>query len=277
MTIQPDRLGQSKADLAATIKELRLKSGLSGDRLAQRCHMSQSKISKMETGKLTPSIVDVEQILQALDVPAEIAQEIRSLARIANTEWRGFKAAHRHGLESIQTELAALESRAREIRFFLPSMITALLATPEYVRASIAHAPGNTSKTVAKKLERQATLYDESKRFTFVLTEQAVTWTVVERQAMAVQIERLVAVSHIPSVEICVIPVGTQLTRGPLNTFTIYDEQLVTVETFTGRLVFQDPSDVAEHLELFSWYQNASLQGGAARALLSEWAARYRS
>lgn len=124
MTIDPEQLGQSKADLAATLKKLRQQSGLTGDRLAARCNISQSKISKIENGKLTPSLVDVEQILRALEVPAPIAQEMRSLARIANTEWRGFKAARRQGIERIQAELAALEIKAREMRFFLPSMIT---------------------------------------------------------------------------------------------------------------------------------------------------------
>lgn len=94
---------------------------------------------------------------------------------------------------------------------------------------------------------------------------------------MAVQIERLVSVSHIPSVRICVVPFGAHVARGPMNTFTIYDDRLVTVETFTGRLVFQDPSDIAEHIELFASYEAISLQGAEARVLLQQWADRYRS
>ncbi|MEV5885690.1 helix-turn-helix transcriptional regulator [Streptomyces sp. NPDC052020] len=48
MTLDAERLGQSKADLAATLRALRKGAGLSQVRLAQRCAMPQSKISKIE-------------------------------------------------------------------------------------------------------------------------------------------------------------------------------------------------------------------------------------
>ncbi len=156
-------------------------------------------------------------------------------------------------------------------------MVTGLLATPEYVRASLGHSPVDISKTVAKKLERQSVLYDDAKRFTFLLTEQAVRWAVVPSAAMAVQIDRLVSLSHLPNVHIGVIPLGATVERGPMNTFTVYDQRLATVENFTGRLVLQDARDIAEHLEVFGLYERHALFGEEARALLGEWAAAYRS
>ncbi|MGW0576591.1 helix-turn-helix domain-containing protein [Streptomyces sp. NPDC002920] len=50
MTFEPQQLGQSKTDLAEKLRELRKRAGLTGDRLARRCNMSQSQISKFETG-----------------------------------------------------------------------------------------------------------------------------------------------------------------------------------------------------------------------------------
>ncbi len=64
--LEPEALGRHKDDLAATLRELRKHAGLAGERLGARCAMSQSKISKIETGKIIPSMVDVERILQAL-------------------------------------------------------------------------------------------------------------------------------------------------------------------------------------------------------------------
>ncbi|MGH1553253.1 Scr1 family TA system antitoxin-like transcriptional regulator [Streptomyces sp. L7] len=82
---------------------------------------------------------------------------------------------------------------------------------------------------MARKLERQVALYDGTKRFTFLLTEQAVRWAVVPPPAMAVQIDRLASLSHLPNIRIGVIPIGTIISRGPMNTFTVYDDRLVTV------------------------------------------------
>ncbi|TJZ50367.1 helix-turn-helix domain-containing protein [Streptomyces piniterrae] len=277
MTYDPGQLGQSKADLAETLRAMRKRAGRTQVWLAQRCNMSQTKLSNIETGRITPGLVDVELALRALDAPPETVAEVATLARLANTEWQGKRASWRRGLEKRQAELAGLEREATTLRYFLPAMVTGLLATAEYVRASLGHSPVDLSKTVAKKLERQAILYDNAKRFTFVLTEQAVRWPVVPRAAMAVQIDRLVSISHLPNVRIGVIPLATIVGRGPMNTFTVYDQRLATVETFTGRIVFQDARDIAEHLEVFGLYERHALFGDEARAVLRKWASTCRS
>lgn len=238
--------------------------------------MTQSTVSKIETGRKIPTLVEVDRILRALGAPPEVVDEILALARVANTQWQDTRSSWRAGLEKRQAELAALESGAKVLRYFLPAMITGLLATPEYVRASLTGSPGDATKTVARKLERQAILYDSSKSFTFLLTEQAVKWAVVGPMEMSVQIERLVALSRLPNVRIGVVPFGVVMPRGPMNTFTVYDDRLATVETFTGRVVFQDSRDIAEHLEVFSHYEECALFGDPARGQLRDWAAVYR-
>lgn len=120
-------------------------------------------------------------------------------------------------------------------------------------------------------------LYDTTKRFTFLLTEQAVRWAVIPRPAMSMQIDRLVSLSHLPNVRIGLLPLGAEIGRGPMNTFTVYDQRLTTVETFTGRIVFQDAKDIAEHLEVFALYERHAQFDERARELLTEWAIQYRS
>lgn len=277
MTFEPEQLGQSSQELAAKLRELRKQAGLSGVRLAARCNMSQSKVSRIENGKVRPSLVDVEQILRALDAPPRLIEEVSSLARLANTEWRNLRELRRKGLGTRQAELKALEASSAHIRYFLLSMVTGLLATPEYVRASLAHSTADTSKAVAGKLERQAVLYDTTKRFTFILTEQAVRWPVVAPLALAEQMDRLASLTYLPNVRIGLIPRGTPTPRTPLNTFTIYDASLATIETSAGLLVLRDDRDVQSYLEEFSGYESSALFREDARAKLSEWSAACRS
>ncbi|MEV3875424.1 helix-turn-helix transcriptional regulator [Streptomyces sp. NPDC049906] len=277
MTLDPDQLGQSKADLAETLRSMRRRARRTQVWLAQRCNISQTKLSNIETGRVTPGLVDVELILRALDAPPELLAEVTALARLANTEWQGKRASWRRGLEKRQAELAGLEGEASVLRYFLPAMVTGLLATSEYIRASLSNSPVDTTKTVARKLERQAVRYDNTKHFTFLLTEQAVRWAVVPPAAMAVQMDRLASISHLPNVRIGVIPTGTVVGRGPMNTFTVYDQRLATVETFTGRIVFQDARDIAEHLEVFRMYERHALFGEEVRNLFGQWAADCRA
>ncbi|MBC9718989.1 helix-turn-helix domain-containing protein [Streptomyces sp. TRM66268-LWL] len=274
MTFDPQELGRSRADLAQTLKDLRKRAGWTQTRLAQRCAMSQTKISNIESGKLTPTLVDVELILRALDAPAQLVSEIAALARLANTEWQDNWALMRRGLDKRQNDLAAFEQSSTVFRYFLPTMITGLLATPEYIRASLADVPEvQRRKTVAKKVERQEVLYDKSKRFTFILTEQAARWPLVSPEALSVQIQHLAALAQLTNVTIGVLPlVSREPVPAPLNVFSVYDERLATVEIQTGVMMFRDRRDVSAYLEEFSGYEARALFGADARAKLTEWA-----
>jgi len=273
---EPEELGQRKDELATSLREARRDAGLTGARLATRCGISQSKISKIETGKVLATATDVERILTALGTSQDQIAELRALARLANTEFQSTRASLRRGLHHKQKELAALEAETEHIRFFLPLMITGLLQTPEYARASLAYFPGDHQHTIARRLERQSALYDPAKRFTFILTEAAVRWQVCQPQVMALQVDHLASLSELPNITIAVIPLDSHVPDPPLNTFTVYDERIVTAETFTGVIMMRDPRDVVRHLELFAFYERYAVTGGEARALLESWARGFR-
>ncbi|MEU9608636.1 helix-turn-helix transcriptional regulator [Streptomyces sp. NPDC048057] len=277
MVIQPDQLGQSGLELAAMLKHLRKQAGLSGVRLAVRCNMSQSKISRIEGSKVRPSLVDVEQILKGLGVSPAIAAEVMALARITQTEWQGRRALHRKGLDKKQLELAGVEAATTDFRYFLLSMVTGLLATPEYVRESIVDAPpAQQAKAVAMKLERQAVLLDRLKSFTFILTEQAVRYPLVTPDGMAMQIDRLASLSRQANIKIGVLPLGVKFSSTPLSTFTVYDDRLATIEADLGAAVFRDPKDVRSLLDRFNRYESYAVFGDDARELLTRWAWEFR-
>jgi transcriptional regulator with XRE-family HTH domain len=275
--LEPEQLGQHRNDLAHALKSMRKQAGLTGDRLAARCSMSQSKVSKIETGKILPSVLDVELILRALDAPADLVDDVVALARLANTEFQDVRSLLRKGLDRRQHELAGLETAATELRYFLPAMITSLISTPEYIRASLAHLPGDPAKAITKKLDRQAVLYDQSRTFTFILTESAARWGLCPPHVMALQLDRLVSLSWLSNVGIGVLPAGSHIPRGPLNTFTVYDDRIVTAETFGGVIIMRDPRDVAFHRRLFDLFTSHAEFGDDARARLEKWARECRA
>lgn len=277
MAIEPEQLGQSGLELAAMLKQLRKQAGLSGARLAARCNMSQSKISRIEGNKLRPSLVDVEQILRGLHVSAAVAAEAMATARIAQTEWQDRKALHRKGLDKKQLELAGLEATTTDFRYFMLSMTTGLLATPDYIRESISHGPpAQYAKAVGMKIERQTVLLDHSKRFTFLLTEQAVRYPLLSPDAMAMQIDRLASLALQTNIRIGLLSRSVKFSNTPLSTFTIYDDRLATIETDLGAAVFRDPKDVRSLLDRFTGYEGHAVFGKDARELLTEWAWSFR-
>ncbi|MDT0319630.1 helix-turn-helix domain-containing protein [Streptomyces millisiae] len=272
MALDPERRGDPKRELAEALKELRLRVGLTGDRLARRCNISQSKISRIETGKVLPSVVDVERIVRALGAPADIVSELMALARMANTEWQGLRSLYRKGLHRKQNELADLEAGTSEFRYFLPSVVTGLLSTRPYMRATLRRAGSDVDRIVDMKIARQEILEDRTKAFTFLLTEQAVRWPLVPAAEMARQIDRLKMLSQWPNIRIGVLPLRGGIPVMALSTFTVYDRTLATVETTAGIVILRDSRDVAAYLGLFGELEERALFGAAAVQQLSEWA-----
>lgn len=275
MPIEPETQVRERKDLAEALRGLRRASGLSGERLALRCNMSQTKISRIETGRALPTVIDVERILKALAVPGEVADELLALARRANVDYASWRAYARVGLYHKQAELKALESSSRVMRHFLPAIPTGLLHVREYATETLSPTvAGDPNRDVARavqaRMDRQAILDDTSRSFSFLMTEQAVKWQRANASAMAAQCVHMAAVNRKPNVEIGIVPQGVQVPGTPMNIFVVYDDRLVTIELFSGEVVLRDPRDIAQHLNLFDLFWSHALTGNDASAFLEK-------
>ncbi len=175
MSTDPDAQRSGGKDLADTVRQLRKAAGLSGERLAVRCSMSQAKISRIEGRKITPSVADVERIIAALEIPGEVAGELVALARRVNIQHTSWRAAAEIGLWRKQDELKSLAESSKVVRQFLPAMPGGLLQTEHYARRALSQmVPSDpvrdVDKAVRARLARQATLDDPARKFVFVLT-----------------------------------------------------------------------------------------------------------
>ncbi|WP_279571268.1 helix-turn-helix domain-containing protein [Streptomyces hainanensis] len=278
--MDPREAGRDRRDLAQALKTLRLVVGLSGVRLAVCCGISQSKISRIESGRVLPSVVDVQLIVQALHLDQQTAADLVALARRANIDYECVRASVRRGLHHRQRELAALEAAATRMRFFLPAIPTSLLQTAEYMRTVMTRptsaAQGNVARAIALKLERQTVLHDGSKLFEFLLTESAIRWRMGSPGLMALQLDRLSSLSRLSGVRICVLPLSRVVQESAFHTFTVYDRSLVTAELFSGRVAMRDPKDVDHYIALFEFMLSHAETGDSARHLLARWADDFR-
>jgi transcriptional regulator with XRE-family HTH domain len=272
LTIEAD--GQNaQADLAKTLRELRRASGLSGERLGARCAMSQAKISRIERNRIVPTVLDVERILSALQVPTEQANELIALARQANVEHTSWRAVAEIGLWRKQIELKSLAESCAVQRLFLPAMPSGLIQIPDYARAALSPSVDSSpardiDKAVRARLERQTVLADMSRRFLFLLTEQAVRWQMADRRIMTKQCEHMVELSTRPNIDIAVVPRIAETPEAALNSFVIYDDRLVIAELFSGEVELRDPRDIAHHRDIFDFFYERSLVGDRARELI---------
>lgn len=273
--LEADDSRRPRRELADALRELRKAAGLSGERLAARCAMSQSKISRIERGAILPTVTDVERILNSLDVPREVVAELVSLARIANVDYTSWRTLAQVGLWRKQAELTALAESSTVVRQFLPAIPSGLIQTEEYARAVL--TPGkpddiswDVERALNARLGSQQVLRDESRRFVFLMTEHAVRWRQVGSAEMARQCSHMADVSSRHNVEIAIIPQEVVIGEAPLHVFVVYDERIVVVELFSGEVALRDPRDINYHLNLFQFFLDHALAGEAATNFLRQ-------
>ncbi|MEV4648867.1 helix-turn-helix transcriptional regulator [Saccharopolyspora sp. NPDC049357] len=264
---------QHRKDLAETLRQLRRAAGLSGERLAARTAMSQPKISRIESGKTVPTVSDVERIMQALDVPAEVRAELLALTRSANVEYTSLRSSARMGIWRSQAEIKALAEASSVVRQFLPAIPSGIIQTPDYARAVL--TPGvegrparDIDRAVQARLESQEALNDESRTFHFVLTEQAVRLKRAENEIMVGQLRHMIEVMNRPNVDLSVLPSSALVNASPLNVFVVYDDRLVLTEIFAGEVALRDYRDVSYHLNIFDHFRDRAVSGNEAGELL---------
>jgi transcriptional regulator with XRE-family HTH domain len=266
--------------LAALLRDLRVGSGLTGEELGARCGWTQSKVSKIETGRTVVQVADVEAWARATGAPDKVRADLAERAEAALTEASTWRAELQQGLAAKQRQVAQLEAAASRIRAFMPSAVAGLLQTAEYARQvfTLADVTGqrDIAAAVAARLERQEVLYDSDKRCEFVLTEAAVRWRPGPPSLLLAQLGRIASLSSLPTVDIGVIPFDATATTLHPETFTILgngEEPLVLVETVTAELAIRDPRDVGAYVDLFGRLREQAVFGDELRALLDAVAA----
>lgn len=241
--------------------------------MARSAVMSNPKLSKIENGHVAPTVADVERILTALEVSAEVKSEYMAVARAQATEATAWRLFRRMGYHRKQEQIRALENSMKLLRLFQPSLVPGLLQTPEYIRAVLGRkdlSEDQLSRTVGARIERQAVLYDASKTLRFIVTEPVLRWLILPPPMMAGQLDRIISVSRLPNVDVRVVLLGRPQKDVPGHSFVIRDDRVVTVETTHAELMVTDPRDVSLYVEKFDRFASTAVTGGDMRSMLSD-------
>jgi transcriptional regulator with XRE-family HTH domain len=263
--------------LAEALKALRVGAGLSGARLSEMLGWQQSKVSKIETRKQLPSEDDISAWVGAAGGSPETASELITVLRGARVEYAAWKDAYREsGADGVQADILELEAQTTKIAEFQPAMISGLLQTAEYAREFL-HLPcgplsygqdeGEIDRMVAKRMERQQVLYHPGKQVQIVMLEGALRARAVSAPTLAGQLDRLMAVSGLPSLELGIIPFEAAVPIWPLGGFRLYDD-LVIVESIVGEQQLAEPDDLARYEKYLELLRGAAKTGRDAAVVI---------
>ncbi|MEU9011097.1 helix-turn-helix transcriptional regulator [Streptomyces sp. NPDC048479] len=261
----------NRAQLGAALRALREASGKEAKAVARSALMSPSKLSKIENAKLQPSTTDVQRVLTAIGVSDEIKAEYTEAARTAATEATAWRLLKRAGIHKGQQATKALEAQMSMLRLFQPALVPGLLQTPEYIRAVLQRhnlSEESLTRTLSGRLERQAILYDNTKKLRFIITEPVLRWRIVAAQMMAAQLDRIIFMSRLPHVDIRIVPLEARQHDIANHAFVIRDDRMVTVETVHAEVVVTDPRDVALYVQKYEGFEHMALSGDAMRSMI---------
>lgn len=261
--------------LGQRFRQLRKDAELSGRALATRLGWPQSKISKIETGRQSPTRADIDAWCTALSRPQEAPDLLRQL-RALETLYSEYQQRLRAGMDAAQRPIADIEARATTVRAFDPALVPGLLQTPDYARARITESatffglPPELDEAIAQRMQRQTVLYDSKRRFHFVLTEAVITYRTASPDVMAAQIDRLATVSALRNVRLGIIPFSAHPGYAPMHNFRIYDDELARIETVAAALTLTHADEIATYRRAFDLLASSAMHGPEARRMLTE-------
>lgn len=213
--------------LGSELRRTRDLAGLSGRELAQRMGISQSKVSRLETGVAIPSSVEVAAWSDAVAVPPATRDLLMELTEQALTEVYAWRTTL-HDRTHLQAHIQEREREAQQLFAFQSSLVPGLLQTAEYTRRllSLLHPPyaeRDVPAALASRLDRQLMLFEEGRSFNFLITEAALRWRPGPPDVLLAQLDRIASMSTLTNVSIGLIPYAGQALTDIPHGFVIFD------------------------------------------------------
>ncbi|WP_344896442.1 Scr1 family TA system antitoxin-like transcriptional regulator [Actinomadura meridiana] len=118
-------------------------------------------------------------------------------------------------------------------------------------------------------MERQQFLYDGDRRYNVLLGEQALYTNVGGHDVLRGQLDRLLAILTLPRLSLGVIPTKAAYQLWPGNSFIMFDERVVMVETYSAELTITQPHEIALYGKAFTALQRSAVYGRPTRDLIA--------
>ncbi|MHB9860016.1 helix-turn-helix domain-containing protein [Streptomyces sp. YIM S03343] len=244
--------------LGSQLRRLREARGITREAAGYSIRASESKISRMELGRVSFKTRDVEDLLTLYGITDDLERtSLLSLAREANVA--GWWHSYSDVLPSWFPTYVGLEGAASLIRAYEVQFVHGLLQTEAYAQAVVRRGMQGASdadieRRVALRLERQKYLVAENApEFHIVLDEAALRRPYGDREVMRGQLQHLIDISERPNVRLQIMPFSLGGHTGESGAFTILSfpesdlSDVVYLEQLTSALYLDKREDVTQY------------------------------
>lgn len=254
--------------LGFELRQLREAAGLTIDRVAEALEFSESKISRIETARVSATPRDVRGMLELYGVSGGQRDALIQIAR--ETREKGWWQAYSD--VPIVPAYVGLEVAAASIRIYQSLVVPGLLQTVEYARAVIRSVfpelhPEEVERRVELRMARQALLtQDDPLSLWVILDEAALRRRIGGSEVMREQLRHLTESATPPTVTLQVLPFAAGGHAGIDGAFTILgfpepaDPDVVYLDHAGGDLYLESAHEIQRYALLFDHLRAAALK-----------------
>ena len=198
--------------LAAELRRLRGRADMTGVQVATQLNWSVSKVSRLEHGRSSFNVEDVESLLDVYGVQGTQRDDLLSLAH--ETRRKSWLETESATLPSRFATYVSMEAEAETIWDWEPLLIPGLLQTENYARrvfegwqSVVTMSPSEIQRRLDIRLERQKLLdRDPPLNLSVVLDESVLTRQIGNAAVMSDQIRQLLESAQRPAIDVHVLP-----------------------------------------------------------------------
>jgi transcriptional regulator with XRE-family HTH domain len=254
--------------LGEALQGLRGKTKRTRAQVAELMDCSESKIRKIEEGRIGINRIELLYLLDLYGVEAE--EDRASLVELARQgKQRGYWASY-GSVPSAVENLLGIEGAATTIRLFESMMVDGMFQTADYARALIESTwhPGQVSvdNQVEMRMERQNRLFDEDPPEVWAIFDEAVLHRNIGNAAiMRAQLLHLLEFGERPFANIQVVPFhhgGYHGLLGPIKILEFSEDfhsPVAYAETQAGSFYLEKEPDVRRCSLAYSHMMAAAL------------------
>lgn len=281
--------------LGNELRRLREAAGLKIEHVATALECSVSKVSRLENGKAIPRARDVRDLLDQYGV-TDVDERDRVMRWVREGQGQGWWSEYSDVLLADPAEplmpkqiarYVALETEARRIESFMPTVVHPLLQTEAYARQILQTLSNDSDARAVERLleiqrRRQQRLYDpdEPLQLSVVLDESVLHRPVGGPEVLAGQLRQLLDDGGRDNIDIRVLPLSIGAHRAVAGSFVLLDypetddHDVVYLESHIGDAYLDKTDEVATYGALFGSLTNQALDRDATAELVGQRIAR---
>jgi transcriptional regulator with XRE-family HTH domain len=234
------------------IKQLRNERGIIGVDLASKVGMSQSRISKIESGFTSAKREELDRILNILDAPNNIRQQIDHFLAQNGSDGPSLGT---YKFSNYPTSMLQLEQKAKDICIFVWAGIPVHFQTVVYrtkLLGLIGLGQAQVTEQIQELMLRQDLLWGKAIKFHFLIHETGLYTRLNTIPEHLMQLDRLERIILSGQVELGIIALETGIVTPNTNNYIIHDNRLIIEELADGEVESHDHDAILQRQVMFS-------------------------